>query len=219
MPDRDEAFFGSLLKESREECLKYEIPQKDQIHAIFQGQQDLWDAMEVKQEQKDAMKKEGLDWEVIKPVHLEWKELYRTYKTNLANIGKAVLPILDKDVRFDSIPQSLKTHMMKCAILTSAGAKELADFCKENGSSAVMELLENEDLMQVMLTSGVARKNLWGPACKLYGELMSVIDDRGETVPCHQRLAMAVELELDDPLFVFETKDAIDPDERFLNPY
>merc|ERR1711971_740825 len=43
------------------------------------------------------------------------------------------------------------------------------------------------------------------------------LGERGDTVPCHQRLAMAVALELADPLLIFDTKDAVDPEERFLH--
>jgi hypothetical protein len=102
-------------------------------------------------------------------------------------------------------------------ILKQAGAKKLADWC-QRGSGETDTLLtflhQNVDLQREFLQAGGAAKGEYGRAVELYYQLLPTTDGN----PVLQRLAMAVALELCNPVAHFGLPHTfVDPVQRYVH--
>ena len=223
MPDYDVQYFQNLLEDSRSECLKYQLPRKEEILDILKGHEEVVQIRDSESKIKDDLKRQWKRGEATKEevdaAEKAFKELQKETQEALDTPMNALIPIIEKDVRLDQEPKSLQIHLMKCSIITQQGPKEMAAFCQEHGHEFVNELLGNEDMMKEMLFNGGAKMGKFLEAYKLFGELMHIFEeDESLYSDCHARLAMGTALELAVPLYMFKsTSDTIDPKQRFLH--
>ena len=216
-----ENYFRALLEESRAECLRFDIPRKDEaLQRIYECAEPF--------AQRDAAEKriQELEREHAPPSEVAGaKKAYDEYKSAaqecLTDALMSLIPFLENDIRLDLEPRSLHVHLMKCAMISQQGADNMAAFCQIHGSRYAEELLlSKDDVMEDMLVNGGAKHGKYLEAYKLYCELLDLLekDEESQFYDCHRRLAMATALELVAPISVFGTTDVfIDPKARFLH--
>lgn len=121
--------------------------------------------------------------------------------------------------------------LMVASVLVHGTPKGLAAYCqtpgKEDHAKALVQLLIDQrqlPLLQDMMMAGGARNGQYGPALEIYTQLSTHIrattqcKDDDKKVKLLQRLALAVALELSDPLPEFHQDETfVDPIKRYLH--
>lgn len=119
----------------------------------------------------------------------------------------------------------LDPKLVKCAVLTNATPKGLAEFAQQgNEEQALVEkLLADTDLMNEMLKAGGARCGKYGEAMRIYTGIMNA-SEHARKGGIFQRFALGTSLELAVPIversrtqMKAEEKTNVDPVKRYLN--
>jgi len=151
------------------------------------------------------------------------------------------LPLLNELETTSKIDEITRRLLIVTNVLVMATPKGLAAYCNQEATSpdhvkTFLQLLQDErqfPLLQEMVLSGGARHGKYGQALEIYTKLSAHIDNvvvtstTTCTVDCRdndpkalllQRLALAVALELADPLPLFhQTNTYADPIQRYLH--
>ena len=140
-------------------------------------------------------------------------------QANELEATKSLLADLDAFLSSDK----LDAKLVKCAVLTEATPRGLAEFAQQdaNGEALVEMLLANEKLMKGMLVAGGAKFGKYGQAMKIFtaiGKASSKVDADNL-----QRLALATSLEHAMPIAQSNAQEQtaapsmIDPVKRYLH--
>ena len=188
----DKDYFESILEACEEECYK-RAPNVKSSH-----RQSFVEACGVFYEAWEASKKAESKDELVKIAAVQEKSMKKCIKT-----GKKIFDKLDL-VGDSDLPENI----MKGAILVRATTSGLAEFCQEDKKHGKLidYLLNDISLMKDMLLNGGAKNGLYGPAIKIYVEILSTFGKKDEFTVTNKKIAMAVCLELADPINEFDTK-------------
>ena len=133
--------------------------------------------------------------------------------------GKVVLAATESFLTGDA----LDTTLVKCAVLTEATPRGLADFAGQGAEqkALVEKLLADGPLMKQMLVAGGAKSGRYGRAMDIYTEIQTASSKAREGM--FQRLALATALEHAVPVEQSNAKDlpqapaTVDPVKRYLH--
>ena len=123
------------------------------------------------------------------------------------------------------ISDELEPKLVKCAVLTNATPKGLAEFAQQGNEerTLVEKLLADTDLMKEMLKAGGARCGNYGAAMRIYTGIMNA-SEHARKGGIFQRFALGTSLELAVPIverprtrMKGEDKINVDPVKRYLN--
>jgi hypothetical protein len=140
-------------------------------------------------------------------------------KANELNATKSLLANLDSFLSSDK----LDAKLAKCAVLTDATPRGLAEFAQQNpnGAALIEKLLADEKLMKEMLAAGGAKFGKYGQAMKIYSAIQAA-SPKANTGNL-QRLALATSLEhavaitQSNPQNQANASSTIDPVKRYLH--
>lgn len=200
----DAAYFEEILKECEEACYK-KAPNIKSSH-----RQGFVEACEVFHAAFEDAKNAENDEALAKAAKNQEKAMKKCVKA--ANKIFEKLDLLEHP--------ELQNSMMKGCILVTATPKKLAEFCKEEKKNGklIEHLLKENGLMKDMLINGGAKDGNYGPAMKIYTEILATFPDyEDEFTETNKKIAMAVSLELATPINEFDTKIPVDPVKRFLH--
>ena len=167
--------------------------------------QDEIDARKKEEQAKaDAAKKAAI------AEHKEAQE--RTYQT--------ALPLLESmDSKLKALDWKENTDLLQCIILAHSTPNQLADYCAkgEEHTRRLQQFLDDADKMLLFLIHGGARGGRYPRALEILEELQQQ-DPNNTQKGVLQRLALAVALELCEPLPVFGTPQTfVDPIRRYYH--
>ena len=132
------------------------------------------------------------------------------------NTLTAAKPIL-ADVQKFLMSDRLDARLIRCAVLTNATPRGLAEFAqqgKEEGA-LIVKLLADVDLMKQMLVADGAKAGKYGQAMQIYSSIQKASKHAGKGIL--QRLALGTSLEQAVPVKEFDLKTSVDPVKRYLN--
>lgn len=202
--DYDEAYFDELLKECEEICYK-KAPNIKSSH-----RQSFVEACQVFHDAFENAKAAETDSDLAKAAKAQEKAMKKCVKA--ANKIFEKLHLADDPV--------LQANVIKGAIIVGGKPKRLAEFCqleKKNGK-LIDHLLKENGLMKDMLLNGGAKDGNYGPAMKIYTDILATFDEEeDEFTETNKKIAMAVSLELATPINEFDTKIPVDPLTRYLH--
>lgn len=177
------------------------------------------DGIKALKERQEAYDKAKTDESKLAKANKEAQEALSQARANELNAAKALLAELDPFLSSEQLDATL----IKCALLTEATPKGLAEFAqqgKEN-EALVENLLSNDALMKLMLEAGGAEAGKYGQAMKIYSEIQKTSSNAREGIL--QRLALATSLEHSVPVAQRNSEDQkdtalkVDPLKRYLH--
>jgi hypothetical protein len=132
---------------------------------------------------------------------------------------KALLADLDSFLSSDK----LDAKLVKCAVLTAATPRGLAEFAQQDpyGGALLESLLADDKLMQEMLVAGGAKFGKYGQAMKIYTAIQEASPKAGDDNL--RRLALATSLEHATPIAQSNAQDqgdapsTINPVKRYMH--
>ncbi len=202
--DYSEDYFNAILEECKDICYK-KTPNLKASH-----RQGFVEACEVFHDAFEAAKIVDTEELLAKAAKAQEKAMKKCVKA--ANKIFEKLSLMD-----DS---TLPLSMMKGAILVKAKPSRLAEFCAQDKKHGklVDHLLNETSLMKDMLINGGAKDGNYGPAMKIYTEILASFPDyEDEYTEINKKIALAVALELATPINEFDTKIPVDPVKRYIH--
>lgn len=202
--DYDATYFDELLKESEERCYK-KAPNVKSSH-----RQGFVEACQIFHDAFEAAKSAETDAELTSAAKAQEKAMKKCVKA-----ANKIFERLNM-----SENTALQAAVIKGAIIVRAKPTGLAEFCaleKKNGK-LIDHLLKENGLMKEMLLNGGAKDGNYGPAMKIYTDILATFSDyEDEFTATNKKIAMAVSLELATPINEFDTKIPVDPLQRYLH--
>jgi hypothetical protein len=129
------------------------------------------------------------------------------------NVATPILESLDSKLQGMDLDNK---EMLQFMALVEATPQKLASYCfkgDENVKRLMEFLKEDTELLKEMVVNGGAKGGYYGEALDIY---FTIFEKMAEGKPVLNRLALAVALELCEPLNEFETSVAVDPLNRYL---
>eukprot|EP00980_Cylindrotheca_fusiformis_P007218 scaffold1525_cov142-Cylindrotheca_fusiformis.AAC.18 len=196
----DVEFFKNALEEAQDNCYKKAPSIKSTQRKTFveacEGFHDIYEKMQAA----------STDSEI--------NSLAKEQQKAMKKCVKAASKILDHiDLNEDA---AVVDSALKGMIITQATPAKLADFSakdKKHGK-AIDELLKSTALMKEMLGNGGAKGGNFGQAIVTYNQILADLEEN-EFAAVNKKLAMAVALELAEPIYEFDTRIEVDPIERY----
>jgi len=170
-----------------------------------------WDDAKVQFKQAKT-KEEKQKWKKIEQEKKEeWKELRKTNLPLQMNEAEAFFREIEPTLK------ELENAIMECSILIRSEPERLAQWCAEKGAHRDMwkEFMENKDLQKKMIVNGGASLGKFHKSLEIH---TGITRDIGDDAPneVYDKIALAVALELADPVEIFHQKNVfVDPLERF----
>lgn len=155
----------------------------------------------------------------------EKKELKKIEEEKKAAYDKLVkdswpLRMDEAETFFTEIEPKLKeieNAIMECSILIRSEPERLADWCAAKGAHREMwtAFMENKDLQKKMIVNGGASLGKYYKSLELHADITQNFDNDYPN-EVHDKIALAVALELAEPVPIFKQPDTfVDPVERF----
>lgn len=110
-----------------------------------------------------------------------------------------------------------ETTLLKCALLSNANMDQFASYSALGAHQAnqVHSLLENPKFIQHVFESDGPKQNNYTSALQIYNQILQSSSRARDGVEPFDRLALAVALEHAAPIYIFDTKQVIDPLKRY----
>ena len=195
--DYDEAYFDDILKQCEDKCYK-KAPNVKSSH-----RQGFVEACQLFHDAFEAAKEAETEKDLTSAAKAQEKAMKKCVKA--ANKIFDKLDLTEND--------TLQAAVIKGAIIVKAKPSQLAEFCsleKKNGK-LIDHLLKENGLMKEMLLNGGAKDGNYGPAMKIYTDILATFsDEEDEFTETNKKIAMAVCLELATPINEFDTKIPVD---------
>jgi hypothetical protein len=146
------------------------------------------------------------------------KTAAQEHKHALNVCSRRALPLLEySDNTLKTLNWKDQKKLLQCLVLHHATPDHMANYCArgDQEKNRLMKFLDNTDLMMEFFIHGSPRNGCYGRALEIYQELEA---RRRTDKTVFPRLALAVALELCDPLAEFGTpKIFVDPIHRYLH--
>lgn len=223
-----EAFFQQWLDQNKTKLQpllpKSDASQQKFFEAACQHVQDCVKALaEATAKRNEIQKQKPVDQDALDKANKAVDAANAALEQGQTDAQTASDPLLDK---FEQAPMADATYQLLLAtnVLVEATPKGLAQYCAgttEDHKKALVQLLQDPrefPLLQSMVLAGGAKHGKWGQALELYNQLQFfVLQDENKAL--WQRMALAIALELADPILVFGHKSGlyINPVARFLH--
>lgn len=202
--DYDEDYFRAILSECEKLCFK-KTPSVKPSHrqGFVEACEVFHDAF---QSAKNATSEEELN------------QAGKTQEKAMKKCVKAASKIFEKLDLLEYPP--LLSSMMKGAIIVKANPAKLAEFCSQDRKNGKLldHLFIETSLMKEMLTNGGAKGGNYAQAMHIYTEILATFPDyQDEFTEINKKIALAVALELAEPINEFDTKIPVDPIKRYIH--
>ena len=141
-------------------------------------------------------------------------------------VDEAVKPIFDMVdehlIKLDNNVPQWQTLILQCMILKKVTPESLGKKASKGNMQLrrVQDAIKKPILMKLFLEGGEPKNEKYGKAYQLYLSILKASTHVAEGVATNNifhRLAIAVALEHAEPIFIFDTKNAIDPLARYLH--
>lgn len=198
----DLAYFEKTLEETQEKCYKKAPSIKSSHRKTFV------EACEEFHEVYEKLKSASTDGEI--------RKLAKEQQKAMTKCVKAANKILDNIDLNES--ESVVDSALRGMIITQATPQRLAEFSakdKKHGK-AVAALLKSREMMKEMLGNGGAMGGNYGQALSIYNQIVADFPEEDhQFTAVNKKIAMAVALELAEPIFEFDTRIEVDPVDRY----
>jgi len=199
----DLEYFETTLKEAQDKCYK-KAPELKASH-----RKGFVEACEVFQVGFEKARNAETEEELEKCAKSQQKAMKKCVKAADKIFAKL-------DMKESS---SLAAAIVKGKIVMDATPQGLVDFCQKNEKNGklIEHLLKEKDLMGQMLGNGGAKGGKYGEAMKIYTKILASFDDDEDKkiTKINKKIALAVALELCEPITEFDTKVKVDALERY----
>lgn len=223
-----EAFFQQWLDQNKTKLQpllpKPDASQQKFFAAACQHVQDCVKALTDAQAHRDEIQKhKPVDQDALDKANKAVDAANAALEQAQTDVQTAGVPLLDKFEQ-DGLSDATYQLLLATNVLVEATPKGLAQYCTgttEDHKKALVQLLQDPrdfPLLQSMVLAGGAKHGKWGQALELYNQLQAfVLEDEHKAL--WQRMALAIGLELADPILVFGHKSGlyINPVARFLH--
>lgn len=200
----DLEYFEGILKEAHDKCYSKAPSLKSSHRKAFV------EACEVFYDGFEASKTAESEEELMKCAKVQQKAMKKCVK--------AANKIFDKLDMFEH--STLEENVLKGAVIMQATPEGLAEFSAENKKygKLIDHLLGSSSMMREMLMYGGAAKGKYGQAMKIYTKILAGFpEEEDKFTEVNRKIAMAVSLELANPITEFDTKIEVDPINRYKN--
>ncbi len=186
-----EAKYAAILDALQQEIAKA-LPNLDaQTKTAFLGVYQAESAATAAERKMMHALRKAKDKDAAAKAHESDKEALAVAKEKAGSQAGALLQSLGSFLSSDK----LDAKLVKCAVLTEATPRGLAEFAQESAENEklVEKLLANEDLMKQMLMADGAAGGRYGQAMKIYTDILKASPKAAEGVL--QKLALGTSLE------------------------
>jgi hypothetical protein len=165
-------------------------------------------ALNAAQRAKDAEEKKA-----AAKANQDAAEAFGQAQTDTLTAAEPILADVEKFLMGDKSD----ARLIKCAVLTEATPRGLAEFAQQGKEEEALieKLLADDDLMKQMLVADGAKAGKYGRAAQIYSSIQKASQRAGEGIL--QRLALGTSLEHAVPVKEFDLESSVDPVKRYLN--
>lgn len=196
-----------------------EVEREEAKKELAKWQADKEDGLKALKERQAALDKARADEPKLLQANQAAQTALAQALTNELMAARALLTDLEPFLSSDK----LDAKLVKCAVLTEATPRGLAEFAQQGKEreALVEKLLADDALMKQMLEAGGAKFSQYGRAVEIYTAIQKVCPKAGEGVL--QRLALATALEHAVPIKQSNAQDqkdaptVVDPVKRYLH--
>jgi hypothetical protein len=205
-----EAALKKATTEAEREAAKKEL-------AKWQANKE--DGIKALKERQEALDKAKIDEPKVTQANQAAQAALAQARTNEFSAAKALLTAMESFLSSDK----LDAHLMRCAILTHATPRGLAEFAQQGNEQAALveKLLSDAPLMKQMLDAGGAQNGKYGQAMQIYSAIQKASPKAKDGLL--QRLALATSLEhavpipQSNPTAQADAPATVDPVKRYLH--
>jgi hypothetical protein len=205
-----EAALKKATTEAEREAAKKEL-------AKWQANKE--DGIKALKERQEALDKAKIDEPKVTKANQAAQAALAQARTNEFSAAKVLLTAMESFLSSDK----LDAHLMRCAILTHATPRGLAEFAQQGNEQAALveKLLSDAPLMKQMLEAGGAQNGKYGQAMQIYSAIQKASPKAKDGL--FQRLALATSLEhavpipQSNPKAQADAPATVDPVKRYLH--